>query len=65
MMGGICVKEECRGKGYAKDIIRSLCREIHSQGKIPCIFAPEEPYYSIFQELGFEIYGRWGAARLI
>lgn len=65
MMGGICVKEEYRGKGYAKDIIRSLCREIHSQGKIPCIFAPEEPSYSIFQELGFEIYGRWGAARLI
>ena len=62
---GYVFNQDYWGKGYAKDIIRSLCREIHSQGKIPCIFAPEEPSYSIFQELGFEIYGRWGAARLI
>lgn len=65
MLGGICVRAEYRGQGYAKEIIRTLCREIHRQGKIPCIFAPEDPAYSIFSELGFEIYGKWGVARLI
>ncbi len=35
MLGGICVGEGYRGRGYAKDIIRTLCREIHSQRIIP------------------------------
>lgn len=65
MLGGICVGEGYRGRGYAKDIIRTLCREIHSQGKIPCMFAPENNPYTIFSELGFKIYGRWGVAQLI
>lgn len=65
MLGGICVKEEYRGNDYAKEIIKTLCGHIHNQGKIPCIFAPEDNVYSIFSQLGFEIYGKWGVARLI
>lgn len=65
MLGGICVKEEYRGNDYAKEIIKTLYDEIHKQGKIPCIFAPEDNVYSIFSQLGFEIYGKWGVARLI
>lgn len=64
MLGGICVKEEYRKRGYAKDILRMLCEEMHRQGKIPCIFAPEEKTYSIFEELGFKVYGAWGVARI-
>lgn len=65
MLGGICVGKRYRGRGYAKAIIRALCSEIHREGKIPCIFAPEDNPYSIFSELGFKIYGRWGVAQLI
>lgn len=65
MMGGICVKEEFRRRGYAKEILRFLCGEIHRQEKIPCIFASESCSYSIFDELGFEVYGRWGVAQLV
>ena len=65
MLGGICVADEYRGRGYAKDIIRTLCGALHSQGKIPCMFAPENNPYTIFSELGFKIYGRWGVAQLI
>lgn len=65
MLGGICVKKEYRGKGYAKAIIQSLCREIHSQAKTPCIFAPEDNPHTIFAELGFEVYGKWGVAQLV
>lgn len=65
MMGGICVKEEYRHLGYAKVILRALCRHIESLGKIPCIFAKENPEYSIFQELNFKKYGRWGVANVV
>lgn len=64
MMGGICVAKAYRGKGYAKAILQTLCNHIHKQNKIPCIFAPEEKAYSIFTELGFEVYGRWGVAHI-
>lgn len=51
-------------KGYAKEILHTLCEEIRRQGKIPCIFSPEKEQYSIFEELGFEKYGRWGIAKV-
>ena len=53
-----------RKKGYAKEILHTLCEEIRRQGKIPCIFSPEKEQYSIFEELGFEKYGRWGIAKV-
>ena len=65
MMGGICVKEEYRHLGYAKTILRALCRYIESIDKIPCIFAKENPEYSIFKELNFKRYGRWGVANVV
>ena len=64
MMGGICVAQDMRKKGYAKEILHTLCEEIRRQGKIPCIFSPEKEQYSIFEELGFEKYGRWGIAKV-
>lgn len=64
MIGGICVAESMRGKGCAKEILHTLCEEIRRQGKIPCIFASEKEQYSIFEELGFEKYGRWGVAKV-
>lgn len=65
MMGGICVKEEYRRRGYAKKILQALSGEIHKQKKLPCIFSPANQEHSIFSELGFEIYGNWGVAQLI
>ena len=64
MVGGICVAQDMRKKGYAKEILHTLCEEIRRQGKIPCIFSPEKEQYSIFEELGFEKYGRWGIAKV-
>ena len=64
MMGGICVAEEYRKKGYAKAILLKLCEHILNEGKIPCIFAPESENYSCFPETGFDIYGLWGVAQL-
>lgn len=64
MMGGICVAEHMRGQGCAKEILHTLCEEIRRQGKIPCIFAAEKERYSIFEELGFEPYGKWGVAKV-
>lgn len=63
-LGGICVAEPYRGKGYAIKIIDALCREIHRKDKIPCIFAPMDKEYSIFRKAGFDIYGKWGTMQI-
>lgn len=64
MMGGICVAEPYRNKGYAKKILLTLCAHILEEGKIPCIFASAEKDYSCFKETGFQVYGLWGVAQL-
>ena len=65
MIGGICVNKGYRHLGYAKIILKALCQYIESLDKIPCIFAKENPEYSIFKELNFKKYGRWGVANII
>lgn len=65
MIGGICVDPAYRGKGYAQKILSALGAYIHQQGKIPCIFAPADPGYSIFEKTGFEIYGTWAVTNCI
>lgn len=63
-LGGICVASGERGRGYAAGIMQMLCNEIHKQGRIPCIFAPEEKEYTIFPRLHFEICGKWGTIQM-
>lgn len=65
MIGGICVDPIYRGKGYAQTILSALGAYIHQQGKIPCIFAPVDPGYSIFEKMGFKIYGTWAVTNCV
>ncbi len=64
MIGGICVAEKYRGRGYAKIILNELCRHICKEQRIPCIFGGEKPEFSIFKETGFEKYGQWGVVQI-
>lgn len=64
MIGGICVRKKDQHKGYAKIILRALCKHIEQNQKIPCIFASEKENYSIFDELNFKNYGKWGVAQI-
>lgn len=63
-LGGICVLPGERKKGYAMAVVQMLCNEIHKQNRIPCVFAPEEKEYTIFQRLGFEKCGKWGTIQM-
>lgn len=63
-LGGICVAPGERKKGYAMAVMQKLCNEIHKQGRRPCMFAPEEKEYTIFQRMGFEKCGKWGTIQM-
>ncbi len=63
MLGGICVEESYRGRGYAGKIVRTLCKLVHAQGKMPCIFVPEAEGLTILTENHFSVHGKWGVAK--
>ena len=65
MLGGICVDPAYRGNGYAQKVLSVLSEYIHREGKMPCIFAPADSEYSIFEKTGFEIYGTWAVVNRI
>ncbi|MEG0050981.1 MAG: GNAT family N-acetyltransferase [Terrisporobacter sp.] len=65
MIGGLCVEGLHRKQGLFKKVVSRIGREILKQNKIPCIFVDDNQQYSIFPQLGFEVYGKWGVLQII
>lgn len=60
MIGGLCVRKEFRGQGYARKVLIAICSLICRENKIPCIFIENTKCSdSLLLETGFEYYGQW------
>lgn len=60
----ICTAEEHRGKGYAKKMIMSLCKEAYLQGKTPILDCADTQLEHYYSHLGFQSISTWGMRTL-
>ncbi len=57
MIGGVATDISYRGKGYARQLVYVLCKQLLSEGKKPCLFFDNPTAGRIYHELGFEDIG--------
>lgn len=62
MLGGVCVRPDCRGRGYARGLVSVLCRGLLEQNRLPCAFGDGTGRTGLFRTLGFEAYGQWAVS---
>lgn len=63
MIVGVGTIEECRGKGYASEVMKKLCSDLLKEDKVPCLFYNNPAAGRIYHRLGFEDIGRWALRR--
>jgi hypothetical protein len=59
IIGGVFTKPSVRRQGYAKKVVSTLCAEMLSRGKTPCLFYNNEEAGALYNMLGFQLSGYW------
>lgn len=63
MIGGVASHQAYRHQRYAKRIVSQLSREAMQEHRIPCLLSNPYEGKSLFEDLGYTLYGRWGTLR--
>ncbi|MBR3289720.1 MAG: GNAT family N-acetyltransferase [Clostridia bacterium] len=60
LLGAVATRANCRGRGYASAVIRSLIADGHAAGKQVLISPKNEAARALYARLGFAECGTWG-----
>jgi predicted GNAT family acetyltransferase len=61
MVVGVATREKYRGKGYATQVVSTLCNESFASGlSFLCLFYDNPEAGAIYRKIGFKEMGRWG-----
>jgi predicted GNAT family acetyltransferase len=61
MVVGVATREQYRGKGYATQVVSTLCNESFASGlSFLCLFYDNPQAGEIYRKIGFREMGRWG-----
>ena len=63
LLGAVATRPDCRGRGYASAVVRSLVAAGTADGKRVLISPKNEAARALYGRLGFAVCGTWGAVR--
>ncbi|MBN2252092.1 MAG: GNAT family N-acetyltransferase [Kosmotogaceae bacterium] len=58
MIIGVATRKDCRGQGYASEVVSKLCGDLMAEGRTPCLLYDNPAAGRIYNRLGFREIGK-------